>query len=463
MSKFFKFGKPFLALAVCLSLVNVGASCTKGGDPAAVAAYKPIKLVYWGVWNSSSDMSALISAYNKSQPNVAIEYHKIPYADYEKELVDALAEDRGPDIFSLHNTWVTAYQNKILPLPATTKLAKKYITGTIKKEEVVSFVTKKSLTVADINKQFVEVVGKDVIVGERVYGLPLNLDTMVLYYNKDILDNKGIPLPPATWSDFEEQVHKIKEVDEDGYIKLAGAAIGAGKNIARSSDLLSVLMMQNLTTMVSDSGEISFDLVPSVLKGKVKVAPGQSALEFYAKFADPLYDYYYTWNQKMPNSLDAFINGQAAFFFGYAYHLSTIYDKAPKLNFAIAPLPQIEGNPKVNFANYWVETVSKKTKNADAAWDFLQFITNKDNVKQYLDTQHRPTALRSLINEQLNDPLMSVFADQVLTAKSWYRGAQSNEAEQILIDMIDSTVAGKTTARDALDLAVKKIEQTWKK
>jgi ABC-type glycerol-3-phosphate transport system substrate-binding protein len=463
MSKIIRVGKMSLIIAICLSLVNVGASCTKGGDPAAVAAYQPIKLVYWGVWNNSSDLSDLIAEYKKIQPNVSIEYHKIPYADYEKELVDALAEDRGPDVFSIHNTWVTAYQNKILSMPASTKMARKFITGTVKKEEVTQFVTTKGLAPADVIKQFVEVVGKDVIVDNKVLGLQLNLDSMFLYYNKDILDNKGIPLPPASWQDFEEQVHKIKEVDEDGNLKLAAAAIGAGANVARSADLLSLLMMQNLTKMVDDTGKVSFDLVPAALKGKVKVAPGQSALEFYTKFADPLYDYYYTWNQKMPNSLDSFINGQTAFFFGYGYNLATIYSKAPKLNFAIAPMPQIAGNPKVNFANYWVETVSKKTKNADAAWNFLQFITGKDIVKTYLTKSQRPTALRSLINDQLNDPVMGVFADQVLTAKSWYHGMQPNQAEQIFIDMIDNTVAGKTTAADAVNLAVKKIAQTWNK
>lgn len=461
MQKLFTISKLALAGIICLSLINFGASCTKGGDPLAIAAYKPIKLVYWSVWNSSYDLNALTTAYKAIHPNISIEYHKIPYQDYEKELLNALAEDRGPDIFSVHNTWVQEYKNKILPIPATTKLASKFVQGTIKKEEVVQFVTKKSLTPADIEKQFVEVVGKDVLLDQQVYGLPLNLDTMVLYYNKDILDNKGIPLPPATWQDFEEQVHKIKEVDADGKIVLAGAGIGMGKNVARSSDLLSVLMMQNLTKMVADNGEVMFDLIPAQLKNKVKVAPGESALEFYTKFADSLYDYYYTWNDKMPNSLDAFINGQSAFFFGYAYNLATIYDKAPKLNFAIAPLPQIAGNPKVNFANYWIETVSKKTKYQDAAWNFVQFISNKDNVKQYLDAQKRPTALRALINDQLNDPIMGVFADQVLTVKSWYRGSQPNEAEKIFIDMIDSVALGKSTAHEAIDIAVKKIQQTW--
>lgn len=461
MKRFKKLGKISILLIICLALLNFGASCRKGGDKEALEAFKPIRLVYWSVWNDSYDLSEVISSYKAMHPNITIEFHKIPFEDYETELIDALAEDRGPDIFSIHNTWTAEYQNKILPLPPTTTLAYKFLKGTIKKEEVVQLVTKKSLIAPDIKKKFVDVVEKDVVLNNQIYGLPMSLDTMVLYYNQDILDNKGVPLPPTSWQQFEEHVHHIKEVDEDGKIVLAGAGIGSGQNVTRSFDLLSVLMMQNLTTMASDGGKVIFDLIPEVLKGKVKIAPGVSALEFYTKFADEFYDYYYTWGQQMPNSLDAFINGQSAYFFGYAYHLPTIYNQAQKLNFGIAPLPQIEGNPKVNYANYWVETVSKKTENQDAAWDFVQYITNKDNVMQYLTKKQKPTALRALINDQLNDPTMGVFVEQVLTAKSWYHGLNPASAEKIFVEMIDDVVAGKSTSSEAIKNTVKKIQQIW--
>lgn len=461
MKKFQQISKVSIAIVICLALLNFGASCRKGGDKAALEAYKPIKLVYWSVWNESSDLSELIASYREIHPNITVEFHKIPFEDYESELLDALAEDRGPDIFSIHNTWVAEYQNKILPLPPTTTLAYKFIQGTIKKEEVVQLITQKSLLGTDIKKEFVDVVAKDVVLAGQVYGLPMSLDTMVLYYNQDILDNKGVPLPPVNWQQFEEHVHHIKEVDDDGKIILAGAGIGAGANITRSFDLLSVLMLQNLTTVVSDNGTVMFDLIPAVLKGKVKVAPGVSALEFYTKFADEFYDYYYTWDKQMPDSLTAFINGQSAYFFGYAYHLPLIYNQAGKLNFGIAPLPQIEGNPKVNYANYWVETVSKKTENQDAAWDFVQYIASKKNVMKYLIKKQKPTALRALINEQLNDPTMGVFVDQVLTAQSWYRGLKPNSAEKVFVEMIDDVVAGQYTSAEAVKNTVKKIQQIW--
>src|SRR6185369_18008661 len=100
-------------------------------------------------------------------------------------------------------------------------------------------------------------------------------------------------------------------------------------------------------------------------------------------------------NDKQPNSLEAFINGKVAFFFGYGYHLPVIKTQAPKLNLGIAKLPQITGNPVVNFANYWAWTVAKKTKNMDVAWDLLNFMRKPEESQKFLTAAQRPAALKS--------------------------------------------------------------------
>ena len=146
--------------------------------------------------------------------------------------------------------------------------------------------------------------------------------------------------------------------------------------------------------------------------------------------------------------------------FGYSYHLPTILAQAPKLNFAIAKLPQIEGNTPVNFANYWLETVSSKSKNLNEAWDFIQFETRAEQAKTYLAKVKRPTALRALINEQIDDNDIGIFASQILTAKSWYNGADSAAAEKIFGEMIDDTVLTQDKTEALINLAASKVQQT---
>jgi len=139
---------------------------------------------------------------------------------------------------------------------------------------------------------------------------------------------------------------------------------------------------------------------------------------------------------------EMFISGNLALMFGYAYHIPVIDTSAPKLNYSVVKFPQIEGNPptNINFANYWVETVSKKSEHKNEAWNFVQFITSADQAKLYLDKVKKPTALRSLVEEQKSDDTVGIFASQVLTAKSWYRGSNVDAAEMVFAEMIEAVL-----------------------
>jgi multiple sugar transport system substrate-binding protein len=217
-------------------------------------------------------------------------------------------------------------------------------------------------------------------------------------------------------------------------------------------------MMQSGAIM-SDADKILFNTAPNPSTNDY---PGADALSFYTDFADQTKESY-SWNDTLPNSLDMFMSGNLAIMFSYDYDLATIKAQAPKLNFSIAPLPQIEGNPptNINFANYWVEVVSKKSPNVDVAWDFVQFITKEEQAKIYLAKTNRPTALRSLVESQKTDNDLGVFANQVLTAKSWYHGKNVQAAEDAIGEMIDS-VSTTTTAniQEIVNTGAAKVQQT---
>lgn len=432
-------------------------------------AMTPITLTYWRVYDGEDAFDEILAAYKKLHPFITINYRKLRYGEYESELINALAEDRGPDIFSIHNTWTKKYLSKIAPMPPTITMAYPVVRGTIKKEIIPELRTAKSLGLNDIKNNFVDAVYEDVVIPamdeaakqyeQKVYGLPLSVDTLAMYYNKDLFNNAGIAEPPVYWNnEFQQDVKKMSKQNDKGEIIQSGAALGGANNIERYSDILSILMMQNGAVMMDGGAEVLFNKIPETFRDQ-KYNPGLEALRFYSDFANPAKEVY-SWNKNLDDSLSMFTQGKLGIMFGYAYHLPTIKAQAPKLNFGITKLPQIESNTPVNFANYWIETVSSKSKYANEAWDFIQFATKADQAKTYLAKAKKPTALRSLVNEQVDDLDIGVFAEQVLTAKSWYKGADSNAMEKIFADMIDTVVSAQDKIENAINLAAGKVEQT---
>jgi multiple sugar transport system substrate-binding protein len=344
-------------------------------------------------------------------------------------------------------------------MPAEITMSYLVETGTIKKEIVPQLKTLPSLTVRELKTNFADVVAGDVIFEDgQIYGLPLSIDTLALYYNRDLFNSAGITEAPKYWNkEFQQDVKKLTKQDPKKGIIQSGVAMGTANNVERYSDILTTLMMQNGAVMTIGP-RVTFHSVPETIKTGYN--PGLEALRFYSDFANPLKEVY-SWNKDLPNSLQAFTSGNLAMFFGYSYHLEQIKALAPTLNFGIAKLPQIEGNPlSVNYANYWVNSVSKKSKHPAEAWDFIQFMTKEENAKIYLEKTKKPTALKSLITSQQGSEDLGVFAEQILSAKSWYKGKSVNDAERAIKEMIEMVLIAPDRLGDIISEGAAKVQQT---
>jgi ABC-type glycerol-3-phosphate transport system substrate-binding protein len=456
-----------------LLLAMLGAGCTKGPTQQAIQLSEKKVIDIWAVVDDEDAYDEIFKSFRTMYPYAELNFRKFRLEEYEDKLLNALSEDRGPDIFMVHNSWVSKYQPKIAPQPTSVKVARQTTTGTIKKEVTLEVVTEKTISPTTLRRDFVDAVSYDAIrsinvstetgktdMQERIFGLPMSVDTLALYYNKDMLNATGISQPAITWDAFQQQVQKIAVVDDKNIVTRAGAGFGTGANVERSSDIMSLLMMQNRVQMTEEDGlEPTFAGIPATLRNELEEPPADTAMRFYTDFANPSRNVY-TWNADMPNSLEAFTQGISAYFFGYSYQLPSIRSQAPKLNLGISQVPQIEGNPTVNFANYWLWTVSKKSESVDLSWFLVNYMTSVDQAKTYLDAVKRPSARRSFIDEQLEDADVGVFASQVLTAKSWYKGVDPITMEQAFEDMADQIVRGELTEHKAIIRAVQKVEQT---
>ena len=415
-------------ITVIIIIGNVG-----GGGAQA-------ELEFWGVYDTRKDFARVISAFKQVQPGIKINYRQFSYEDYERALIDALAAGAGPDLIMIHNTWLARHRAKLVSMPEFSKSDKDI----------------KFMTLSEFQNQFVETAYDDFVYKDKIYAFPLYVDTLALFYNRDMFNTAGITGPPKNWDDFSKDVESLAKFDSKGNIIQAGAAIGTARNINRSSDILAALMIQNGTRMTDPTNSIA-TFTRSVDAQRV----GENALQYYTDFANPVKTVY-TWDDNQHYSVDAFVEGKVAMMFNYSHQIPVIRDKFERLNFSVGPLPQFSDLDVRNYANYWGVGVSAASKKQDAAWRFLNYLASKDGSLIYLTDTSRPSARRDIIDLQRNDPQLGVFAVQALSAKSWYQ-VDNNAVEQIFADMIDEVNLKKAKIRDALRAAESKINTLMSK
>lgn len=460
------------AIVTITSLLLAGFGCTPPNDPAIGRATTTRTLTLWGVFDDTDAYQKIISGYRAIHPNVRIEYKKFRPEEYERLLLNALAEDKGPDLFMVRNTAMSEYQNKLLPAPDTVRLPFQEVQGTIRKENVTVLKDVPVINIRQLQSQFVDVVADDVVLNtvepttgggtqtvDRIYGLPLSVDTLALFYNRALLNRAGIPEPPKTWTEVQNAAKnpKLSVFNATQQLVQSAIALGTGKNVERAVDIVQLLMMQNRAPMATKDGNVTFNQRPSGHTGELP--PGAEAAVFYTDFANPVKEVY-SWNEQQPSSLEAFVGGKTAMFLGYAYHTPLIRARSPKLDFGIAPAPQV--GSVVNIANYWVYGVSRKSAHPDESWDFLQFMTAPDQAQQYLEVAQRPTALKALINTQAQNVDLGVFAEQALTAQNWYHGKNVMAMETAFKDLIASTLTTPARAQQWVTIAAQQVAQTYR-
>jgi len=388
-------------------------------------------LQVWGV-EDEEIFSSIAGTYQAIRPGAQIVYKQLDPGTYKEEVLNALAEGNGPDVFYIKNHDIPADIDKLYPAdPAWFNLAQ----------------------LADL---FPVVVSQDVVAsGSQIYALPLYVDSLALLYNKDLFDQGAIVYPPKTWAEFQALAGKLTKLNERGQIVKSAAAIGGTeKSVDAGVDLLIALLMQN-TPQITGSEE---QALPEALGSFV----ASETLDFYVQFANSA-STAYTWNDDQENSIDSFGAGKTAMILNYQSAITRIKRKSPFLNVAVSPLPQIGGeteNP-VTYANYYALAVSKQTLLSAWAWDFvIQATTNDFIARAYLASAGHPPALKTLISEKIGDPYLSAFAKSALIARSWHH-ANNQKIHDALNDAIQSVLGGRSSNREALETAVDKINQLY--
>jgi multiple sugar transport system substrate-binding protein len=372
-----------------------------------VPADAKITLTYWGLWEEEETMRGVIDEYQQKNPNITIIYLKQSPKQYREKLQVRIDKGEGPDIFRFHNTWTPMLINQLASVPKNIFSDEEYTTT------------------------FYPVVLSDLSRKGNYYGIPLEIDGLLLFYNDDILKSANVSVP-KTWKNMLEASQSLT-VKEKGKIITSGAALGTAENIEHFSDILGLMMLQNGSQLNSSFMSCS---------DPKKRDCASESLKYYRQFAEEPNN---GWDGKMDNSIIAFSSAKTAMLIAPSYQAFTIQQLAVNnginLNFKTAQVPQLpcpDGMtcPPINWATYWVEGVNVKSKNTDAAWKFLKYLSGKETMEKLYQDQVKIRKLfgepysRVDLGEKLaGNQYLAPLIIEAPTMKSFYLSSNTQEGE----------------------------------
>ncbi len=340
---------------------------------------KEVTLRYWGLWEPENVMQGIIADWQKDHPNVKIEYTQQSPKEYRERLQSALARNEGPDLFRFHITWLPALKNELEAIPA----------------EVMS--------AAEFEKSFYPVAKENLRSGSNYLGIPLEVDTLALFYNQQIFQAAG-KTPPTSWDQLRQLALDLTTRDESGRLQTAGVALGTTGNVDHWSDILGLMMLQNGADLAKPTGSLAED-----------------ALRFYTIFT--LTDK--VWDKDLPVSTYAFATEKVAMILAPSWRAHEIWEINPNIEFKTLPVPQLPES-KVAWATFWVEGVSSKSANGKAAWEFLNYLSSKENLTKLYGNASQvrkfgePYPRIDMAADLEADAVVGAFIKQGSYAKSWY-------------------------------------------
>lgn len=392
----------------------------------------PITLTYWGLWEDDNLIKPVISEYQKQHPNIVINYEKKSSLNYRTRVQTQIREGVGPDVFRIHNSWLPMFQSDLAVAPADI------------------------FTPSDYKNMFYPVASESFVKGNQIYGAPMEIDGLALFYNEDMLSGIG-GKPPKNWQEFIDYATKMTVKDATG-IKTAGAALGTAGNVDHWSDILGLLLLQQ----------------PGVDLGSVATPQVAEILRFYTGFViDPKKK---TWDVNLPKSTDMFAVGRLGFYFAPSWRAHELRVTNPNLKFKVAPVPQLSGKQS-GWATFWGEVVSAKSKNLTEAWKFVKYLTSAEAEKMAYQEAAKirlfgePYSLVSLTGEIAQDPIVGAFVTQGPIYKFWYLSSNTfdsginDEMIKYFEDGINATLAGTDpgTALQTVDKGVKQVLDKYTK
>jgi multiple sugar transport system substrate-binding protein len=418
-----------LALSACLG------TATQSATPGAPAASQPAAtaegpspspeisgtITFWNGYAADGEeiktfTDVVLPAFNALYPNVTVEHQEIPYDDLRQKLVTGLAGGTLPDVLRADIIWVPEFADQGVLLALD--------------EEMPDF--------ADLTATMYPGPVSTNKWGDHYYGLPLDTNTRVLFYNTGMLESAGVTAPPKTIEELEAAMAKVKALGPD---KFGYAEGGTGP-------------WSVLPWIWSFGGGIT-DEAATTATGTLN---GPGTVAAVTKLQDWLAAGYIS-----PSILggglatsEQFGNDQAAMILEGPWMPGIFKNQFPDLAYDYATVPAGPGGTASVVGGEDI-VVFKSTQNKEAALAFTRFMVSEEAQLAMGKIGQMPV-LQSLAGHADLPDYYPTFQEQLKTAKARTPVPSWPKIDEAVSNAVLKALRGEATVQAALDEAATQVD-----
>ena len=425
------------AAAVSLSACSGGSGAAgageavQGGSGTENASDDALHLTFYYPVNVGGSAAALIEQicadFNKEHPDIVVEpVYTGNYDDTVTKIQTAIQGGTPPDVFVSLATQRFTMASTGMAMPLDDLIA-------ADGEEGQAYID-----------DFLDGFMLDSYVDGKIYSIPFQRSTMVLFYNKDAFAEVGLDpeAPPETWEEVVEYGQKLTNENRYG----VGLALNSGSAQWAFTGFCLQNSVNGENLMTDDGKQVLFDTPENV-----------EALQFWLDLQNK-YQIMAPGIVQWTDLPTQFLAGEVAMIYHTTGNMANINENA-EFEFGAAFLP---GNKRVaaptGGGNFYISNGISEER-VQAAWEFIKFATDTERAAQWsLDTGYVATRESCFETDLIKNYYEEVRQAKVAYDQIPYSAPELttyNAAEiwRVLNDNIQSAVVGDATPQEALTAA----------
>lgn len=349
---------------------------------------------------------ALVDSFSIRYPDISVSYNPIQ-ANYPEKLQLMLGTNTAPDVFMLESYWAPSLINFDVLMPLDDFIARD-----------------PDFDLDDFEPALLDAFRHD----GKLYGIPKDYSTLLLFYNPQMFAEAGLPGPPRTWDDLARYARLLtRDTDGDGVIDQYGFGM------AEQLEYILPFIWQNGGGLFDEEGKLT--LKDDALVEALRFLQG---LKREGVAALPT-DVGASWN------MDGFGRRKFAMTTSGLWAINLMEETFAGVPYAVAPLPVGRQQSSIAFVVGYV--MPKNALYPDDGWTLLRFLTSKTGQLIWARSGVGLPPRNSIVEATgaREDPVKALFIETASYARPWQLGPNQrvlDEAQTALqaIFMIDTPI-----------------------